>query len=604
MNSNSMFKEGMLPVGTMLSNGKYRIERYLASGGFGNTYVATDTAFDEQVAIKELYIKGVCGRGAADCEVSVSLSENMHTFTSQRDKFKKEARRLRKLTSNHIVHVHDLFDDFGTSYYVMDFIDGESLSSRVKRTKTPLSEAEVLHILPQLLDALEVVHAEGIWHLDLKPANIMQSADGNIQLIDFGASKQLRSKEGYSLSTSSALAYTPGYASSEQMEQNIDKFGPYTDLYSLGATLFNLLTLRQPPSPSDIDDDPEEALPMPEGLSKKTRELILWLMKPSRKKRPQTVAEVKQYLAGGSAQQPAPASAPVPADIPMTPPPPPAPNNVPPKPVSVQDKQEVVEEKSKPLPPVAKVEKKEKPAEVRPSVDDADAGNDSTRIAGQTSVVNTPTDQTVVIGAQPEVKPAPAKPQPAAQVKGVKPSSEKKSGNKTFVIIAIAVALVIVIGGAIGIAISKMSDGPIDVSPDNDVDADTATVVIVGVTDKPITITTGPESKRKFTYTGEVDADMLPSGEGEARYESGDKCTYKGKFDKGEMHDSGKATLKFDKGDKYEGSFEHGYYKKGRYTLADKSYFEGTFKDGQPYDGKWYNADGSMSSEMKHGKEV
>ena len=598
-----MFKEGMLPVGTMLSNGKYRIERYLASGGFGNTYVATDTAFDEQVAIKELYIKGVCGRGAADCEVSVSLSENMHTFTSQRDKFKKEARRLRKLTSSHIVHVHDLFDDFGTSYYVMDFIDGESLSSRIKRTKTPLTEAEVLHILPQLLDALEVVHAEGIWHLDLKPANIMQSADGNVQLIDFGASKQLRSKEGYSLSTSSALAYTPGYASSEQMEQNIDKFGPYTDLYSLGATLFNLLTLRQPPSPSDIDDDPDEALPMPEGLSKKTRELILWLMKPSRKKRPQTVAEVKQYLAGGSAQQSAPAPVPVPAAAPMAPPPPPVPNNMAPKSEPAKEVQDVVDKDSRPLPPVTKEEKEEKPADVRPSADVEDAEDESTRIAGQTSAVNTPTDQTVVIDPRTEVKPAPVKPQPAPQVKVVKPSPEKKSGNKMFVIIAIAVALVIVIGGAIGLAITKLSPGPISEPDDIYVEpADTA--VVEGVTDEPITITTGPESKRKFKYTGEVDADNLPSGEGEARYEDGDKCTYNGKFDKGEMHDSGKATLKFDKGDKYEGSFEHGYYKEGRYTLADKSYFEGTFKDGVPYDGKWYNADGTESSEVKHGKEI
>lgn len=289
-------KEGLLPVGTLLSNGKYRIESYLSSGGFGNTYVAIDTAFDERVAIKELFIKGVCGRNTSSTDISVSLSENQRAFAQQQEKFRKEARRLRKLVNAHIVKVHDLFDENGTSYYVMDYIDGVSLSKRVKDSKAPMTESELMLVLPQVLDALECVHNEGIWHLDLKPANIMLDRKGNAILIDFGASKQLRNSSGDSLSTSSAMAYTPGYASSEQMEQNIEKFGPWTDLYSLGATMFNLLTLQQPPSPSDIDEDSRVALKMPESISKKTRKLIFWLMKPNRKMRPQSVADVKQFL--------------------------------------------------------------------------------------------------------------------------------------------------------------------------------------------------------------------------------------------------------------------------------------------------------------------
>ena len=289
-------KENLLQVGSMLSNGKYRIDSYLSSGGFGNTYVATDTAFDERVAIKELFIKGVCGRHPGDTEISISLTENQRAFVLQQEKFRKEARRLRKLSNDHIVSVHDLFDENGTSYYVMDYIDGENLSKRVKSTHRPMAEAELLLILPQVLDALESVHSEGIWHLDLKPANIMLDSRGNVILIDFGASKQLRNASGDSLSTSSAMTYTPGYAASEQMEQNLEKFGPWTDLYSLGASLYYLLTLQQPPSPSDIDEDPQEALKMPDGISKKTRDLILWLMKPNRKMRPQSVADVKQFL--------------------------------------------------------------------------------------------------------------------------------------------------------------------------------------------------------------------------------------------------------------------------------------------------------------------
>lgn len=303
MDSNQS-REGLLPVGTMLSGGKYRIDQHLSSGGFGNTYVATDTAFDEKVAIKELFIKGVCGRMDDSTNISISLTENQRTFEAQQNKFRKEARRLRKLSNPHIVGVHNLFDENGTSYYVMDFINGENLSARVKRTRRPLSEADLMLIVPQVLDALGTVHDEGIWHLDLKPGNIMVDGRGNVVLIDFGASKQLHSADGKNATTSSALAYTPGYAPGEQIEQKMEKFGPWTDLYALGATMYYLLTLQQPPSPTDIDEKPEEAFAPLQKVSQKTYDLIVWLMKPNRTMRPQSVDDVKQYLTevSGSAQ--------------------------------------------------------------------------------------------------------------------------------------------------------------------------------------------------------------------------------------------------------------------------------------------------------------
>lgn len=313
-------QEGMLAVGTRLANGRYVIERYLSSGGFGNTYVATDTTFDEEVAIKELYIKGICGRYAGTTGITVSLTENRQVFSAQQEKFRKEARRLRKLPNPHIVGVHDLFDENGTSYYVMDFVRGESLSALTKRKGKPMTESELMFVLPQVLDALEYVHANGIWHLDLKPANIMAEAAGNVLLIDFGASKQLRNANGESLSTSTSMCYTPGYAPSEQIEQSLEKFGPWTDLYALGATMYNLLTRQQPPSPSDISEDPEEAFQSLNGISERTRRLILWLMTPNRKLRPQSVAEVKQFLAEENApeQEPEPNPAPKPAPVPDT----------------------------------------------------------------------------------------------------------------------------------------------------------------------------------------------------------------------------------------------------------------------------------------------
>ena len=83
MTDNSTPREGLLAIGTTLANGKYRIEKYLASGGFGNTYMAIDTAFDERVAIKELFIKGVCGRMDNATDISISLTENQRTFNAK-----------------------------------------------------------------------------------------------------------------------------------------------------------------------------------------------------------------------------------------------------------------------------------------------------------------------------------------------------------------------------------------------------------------------------------------------------------------------------------------------------------------------------------------
>ena len=205
MSQQGINSQSMLLVGTIL-HGTYRIDSYLSSGGFGNTYVATNIEFDECVAIKEFFMKGVTQRDENKTTVSVSNTENTNSFLEQKEKFKKEARRLRKLRNDHIVKVHDMFDENGTAYYVMDYVDGENLSERLRQTGRAMTESEVLHILPQIFDALKSVHDAGIWHLDLKPGNIMVDKHGNAYLIDFGASKQIRSNG--SMTTSTALCYS------------------------------------------------------------------------------------------------------------------------------------------------------------------------------------------------------------------------------------------------------------------------------------------------------------------------------------------------------------------------------------------------------------
>ena len=288
-----------LQPNTTLQGGKYRIERVLGQGGFGNTYIGVNTVFNERVAIKEFFMRGLTLREEDQVTVSISVPENSESFKEQKEKFKKEALRIRQLKNEHIVAVHDLFEENGTAYYIMDYVDGENLAERLKRTDKPMSEQEVRDILPQILDALKSVHDAGIWHLDMKPANIMIDKSGHVKLIDFGASKQMNAQKG-GATTSTAISYTNGYAPREQMEQNYDKFGPWTDIYALGATLYNLLTNKRPPLPTDIDDDISEdkhkALPMPERTSKEMKCLVLWMMQTNRNRRPQEIKEMTSYL--------------------------------------------------------------------------------------------------------------------------------------------------------------------------------------------------------------------------------------------------------------------------------------------------------------------
>lgn len=288
--------QNMLRVGTIL-HGTYKIESYLASGGFGNTYLAKNIEFDETYAIKEFFVKGVCQRDGDSTTISVSNAENTNSFEQQREKFKKEARRLRSLSNPHIVKVYDLFEENGTAYYVMDYVDGENLFARLKRTNAPLAESEVRNYLNQILDGLEAIHNEGMFHLDIKPANIMVDSHDVVRLIDFGASKQQSTVGGATMST--GICYTNGYAPSEQMAQSYDKFGPWTDFYALGATVYKLLTNQDPPSVSDLSEDETEdkhlALPMP-NVSEEMKKLVVWMMQVNRLKRPKKVGEIRRIL--------------------------------------------------------------------------------------------------------------------------------------------------------------------------------------------------------------------------------------------------------------------------------------------------------------------
>ncbi len=293
--------KSMLKVGTIL-RGIYRIDGYLASGGFGNTYLATNIEFDEQVAIKEFFMRGVSERGTDSLSISVSNEENVEMFEKLLGTFKREAKRLHKLGKRnipHVVRVFDLFEENNTSYYVMQYINGQSLSAVLKSQQRPFDQQWLIEgLLPQMLEALGGIHAANLWHLDIKPSNIMIDNQGNVTLIDFGSSKQIDSSKGDHVTMSSTLSFTKIYAPLELLHYDYKSIGPWTDIYSLGGTLYNLATNQKPPGAYEILNEGVNAFRFPQGSIADLTQLIVWMMSYKVGDRPQSVEQINDIIKG------------------------------------------------------------------------------------------------------------------------------------------------------------------------------------------------------------------------------------------------------------------------------------------------------------------
>ena len=285
-----------LPIGTLLRNGTYRIVRFIASGGFGCTYEAMHTVFEERVAIKEFYVKDFCNRDATTSHISVGTLSKKPLVEKLHRKFIEEAKSQRSMKHPGIVRVTDVFDENGTAYYVMDYIDGASLTDILKQ-KGKLGEKEALDYIRQAAEALSYVHASQRLHLDIKPSNIMVDKSGRAILIDFGTSKQYDEVGGEN--TSTLLGHTPGYASPEQMACSVTKFMPATDVYSLGATLYKLLSGITPPE-CMMRVSGEPVKPLPDTVSIATRRAIEAAMRLDRLQRPQSMKSFLNMLDAGA----------------------------------------------------------------------------------------------------------------------------------------------------------------------------------------------------------------------------------------------------------------------------------------------------------------
>ncbi len=284
-----------LPVGTVLQGGKYKIVRYISSGGFGCTYEAIHTIMNEPVAIKEFFVKDFCNRSESTNSVVVGTQSKISLVEKLKIKFLAEARSLFRMNHPNIVRVTDVFEENDTAYYVMDYINGPSLNVLINQ-RGVIPEAEALVYIRQIASALKYVHSLKCLHLDIKPGNIM--IDGNkAVLIDFGVSKQY--DEVANENTSTLLGSSPGYAPIEQTGNNVVKFSAAADIYALGATLYKALT-GITPLPANIIASGEALQPIPKHISESTRKAVAEAMRLNKANRPQSIDEFMQILDGGN----------------------------------------------------------------------------------------------------------------------------------------------------------------------------------------------------------------------------------------------------------------------------------------------------------------
>ena len=292
-----------LPVGTALQKGKYTIREVLGQGTFGITYLAKTKLkvqgtlgvvdVEASVAVKEFFMSGCNGRSGTS--VTYSGSDGLHDEYMR--KFRHEAEHLAHFQHDNIVRVLEMFEENGTWYYAMEYIDGGSLNDYILR-RGRLSTDEALSLARQVALALAYLHGQKALHLDLKPSNIMLRDDGQPVLIDFGLTKQYASDGRAETSTSIGLG-TQGYAPMEQNNYHKGKkFAPTIDIYALGATLYKMLTGSTPPAATDIFNEgfPESDLKAA-GADDKTIALVRKAMEPRSNDRYQTADEMAAAIA-------------------------------------------------------------------------------------------------------------------------------------------------------------------------------------------------------------------------------------------------------------------------------------------------------------------
>ncbi len=264
----------------------------LGGGGFGLTYLAHDINLELPVALKEYYPGDLATR-SADSSVHVRAAEGASQFTWGLERFLDEARALASFRHPNIVRVLRYFKENGTAYIVMEYETGDPLKRWLAR-QSSLDQQGLLNIVYPLMDGLEAVHKLKFLHRDIKPDNIYIRADGSPVLLDFGAARRVTANRDMT------NIISPGFAPFEQYHSQGNQ-GPWTDIYSLGAVMYWMVTGHKPlESASRIKQDK-----MPSAVdaghaffSAPLLKAIDWAVMPDESKRPQSVAEFRAALVG------------------------------------------------------------------------------------------------------------------------------------------------------------------------------------------------------------------------------------------------------------------------------------------------------------------
>ena len=291
-----MAKE-LLP-GSVLQNGKYKIDKVLGFGSFGITYKAlafvqdNGISINTQVAVKEFFMHDFSSRAEDD---GIIINSESSIIRNYMHKFKQQADRVKSLNHDNINKVLDVFYENNTYYVVYEFIDGVTMYNYVKNNGK-LSESGSLFVIKEIGSALRYIHNKNIVHLDVKPGNMMISKDHHVYLIDFGLSKQYNKDGEAETSTSWGLG-TPIYSPMDRQSSRGGRIPLTFDIYGLAASLYNMLTGQLPPEAADVLNDgfPSDSLRQL-NVSLNTIACIEKAMSPMRKARYQTIDEFLNAL--------------------------------------------------------------------------------------------------------------------------------------------------------------------------------------------------------------------------------------------------------------------------------------------------------------------
>ena len=233
-----------LKPGTILDN-KYLVGNAIGEGGFGITYVGLDLTLDMKIAIKEFYPSGFANRNnTVSNKVTLNFQNEGEYFKTGRESFLREAKSIAKFHGEKsIVDVRAFFEENETAYIIMEYLDGENLSDRLKNVGT-FEPAELFRMFIPVMQTLEKMHRENIIHRDISPENVRMISDGTLKLMDFGSARYYAGMEKKTMS----IQFKPGFAPFEQYNKNGNQ-GPWTDVYGLCATIYKCITGVTPVDP-------------------------------------------------------------------------------------------------------------------------------------------------------------------------------------------------------------------------------------------------------------------------------------------------------------------------------------------------------------------